>query len=88
MLTKRQRALLARITAEINAGRKPSYREMASAHGLKSQGSLYAMVDKLIERGHLHRENGELKLGPRVMWMRFDDDTKTLIPLKRKRIAA
>ena len=88
MLTKRQRDLLTHITAEINAGRKPSYRAMASAQGLRSCGSLYVMVSNLIERGHLHRHNGELKLGPRIMWMRFDDDTKTLIPLKRKRIAA
>ncbi len=79
MLTRRQRNLLAFITSEIEAGRRPTYRAMMHHSGYKSPAATYFLVDRLVERGHLHRDGRRLVLGPRVMWMRFDEKTKGLV---------
>jgi SOS-response transcriptional repressor LexA len=79
MLTRRQRDLLGFITTEIEAGRRPTYRLMMHHGGYKSTAATFALVERLIDRGHLHRAGRRLFLGPRVMWMRFDEQTKGLV---------
>lgn len=87
MLTRRQRQLLTYIAEEINAGQQPSYRSMARAMNAASTNTVYQMVNQLVDRGHLHRESGRLKLGQRVMWLRFDANTQTLVPFTTRKAA-
>ena len=87
MLTRKQRDLLTFIEAEMHAGRRPTYRAMKLHLGRKSEGCVYAMVNCLIARGHLHRESRQLQLGQRVMWLRFDDNTQTLVPFTTRKAA-
>lgn len=57
MITRRQAALLAfvRDYAAAYDGATPSYREIADALGLHSKSRVSALVDRLVERGYLHR---------------------------------
>lgn len=57
MITRRQAALLAcvRKYAAAHHGATPSYQEIADALGLRSKSRVSALVDRLVERGYLHR---------------------------------
>lgn len=79
MLTRRQRDLLAYIAAEISAGRRPTYQAMTLRFDYRTKSAPHHIVSRLIDRGHLHRVGHRIALGPRVMWLRFDDELKELV---------
>jgi len=57
VITRRQAALLAflRDFAAAHDGAAPSYQEIADGLGLNSKSRVSALVDRLVERGYLHR---------------------------------
>lgn len=54
-LTPRQRHLLAFLTDEAEAGRSPSFDEMADAIGFASKSGVARLIEALEQRGHVRR---------------------------------
>jgi repressor LexA len=58
-MTQQQSRLLAFITSFIaDKGYSPSYDDMRLALGLKSKSGIYALIDRLKERGHIKHTYG------------------------------
>lgn len=62
-LAKQEQKALAFIGSEIKQGRSPSLRQLTQAVGLKSSRSGYRLLNKLISKGQVVRnEEGELRM--------------------------
>jgi repressor LexA len=54
-ITDRQRDCLNFVTAEIHAGRSPSYEEIARGLNILSKGGVHRLIENLVIRGYLRR---------------------------------